>query len=106
MPSKQFLSILYSELAAANTSTGNPDTAIVLLMKALEATPENNTLRFKIAYQYDYHLRRPYDGLPYYREFLKNDVSDAKTMENLPQQVSYTDYAKNRIREITGKKKK
>ena len=106
MPSGRFLSTLYSEMADANTSSGNPDAAILLLQKALEANPENNTLRFKIAYQYDFHLQRPYDGLQYYREFLKNVVPDSKTIDNLPQQVSYNDYAKNRIKEITGKKKK
>lgn len=106
MPPGKFLSTLYMELADVNTSTGRSDTAIVFLLKALEANPENNTIRFKIAYQYDFHLRRPYDGLPYYREFLKNDVPGNSTAEKLPQQVSYSDYAKNRIREITGTKKK
>jgi tetratricopeptide (TPR) repeat protein len=106
MPSAQFLSTLYMELADANTSDGNADTAIVLLQKALEANPKNNTLRFKIAYQYDFHLRRPYDALPYYREFLKNDVPGKKPTENLPQQVAYSDYAKNRIKEIKGSGKK
>jgi len=106
MPSGQFLSTLYVELADANTSNGQSDTAIVLLKKALEANPENNTLRFKIAYQYDYHLRRPYDALPYYREFVKYAEPASDSGVNLPQQVSYNDYANNRIREITGKRKK
>ncbi len=104
MPSGQFLSTLYSELADANTSSGNPDTAVILLQKALEANPGNNTLRFKIAYQYDYHLREPFEGLPYYKEFLKYADPKAGQAMNLPQQVSYSDYAKNRIREITGKR--
>ena len=106
MPSGQFLSTLYMELADANTSKGNTDTATILLQKALEANPKNNTLRFKIAYQFDFHLRRPYVALPYYREFLKYDVPDQKTMEKLPQQVSYSDYAKNRVKEINGSGKK
>jgi tetratricopeptide (TPR) repeat protein len=106
MPSGKFLSTLYGELADANTSKGNADTAIVLLKKAFEANPENNTLRFKIAYQYDYHLRKPYDGLPWYREFLKNAVMENDNRINLPQQVSYSDYAKNRVKEITGARRK
>jgi len=105
MPPGKFLSTLYSELADAYTSKGSADTAIVLLTKALEAYPENNTLRFKIAYQYDFHLRKPYEALPYYREFLKNVVPGQDFVKNLPQQVSYSDYAKNRIREISGKKR-
>ncbi|HPS62075.1 MAG TPA: tetratricopeptide repeat protein [Bacteroidales bacterium] len=70
MPSGSFLSSLCAELADAGTACGNPDTAVVLLRKALEADPGNNTLRFRIAYQYDYHLRKPFEALPWYREFL------------------------------------
>ena len=106
MPTPQFLSTLYVELAAANTATGHADTAIILLQKALESKPENNTLRFKIAYQYDFYLRKPYEALPWYREFLKNVVPGSQTTENLPQQVSYSDYANNRIKEIAGTKRK
>ena len=106
MPTPQFLSTLYVELAAANTATGHADTAIILLLKALEAKPENNTLRFKIAYQYDFYLRKPYEALPWYREFLKNVIPGSQTTENLPQQVSYSDYANNRIKEIAGTKRK
>ncbi|MFZ4520538.1 MAG: tetratricopeptide repeat protein [Bacteroidales bacterium] len=106
MPSGKFLSTLYSELADANTSKGNADTAVIFLKKALEANPENNTLRFKIAYEFDFHLRQPYEGLPYYRDFLKNLSAEKEVTLNLPQMVSYSDYAKNRIREIAGVKKK
>lgn len=104
MPSGKFLSTLYSELAEANTLNGAADTAIFLLKKALEADPDKNTLRFKIAYQYDYYLRKPYQALPWYREFLKNSEPEIEPRELLPQQVSFTDYAKNRVREIAGKK--
>jgi tetratricopeptide (TPR) repeat protein len=106
MPPGKFLSTLYVELASAYTGSGNSDTAIVFLQKALESNPENNTLRFKIAYQYDFHLRKPYEALPYYREFLKNDVPETQSAEKPPQQVSYGDYAKNRVMEIAGTRKK
>jgi tetratricopeptide (TPR) repeat protein len=106
LPPAKFLSSLYLELADANTSNGHPDTSIVLLQKALEADPENNTLRFKIAYQFDYHLRKPYEGLPWYREFLKNAPQQTESKPLLPQLVSYRDYAKNRIREIAGTRRK
>lgn len=105
MPSPQFLSTLYSELADANTSTGQADTAVIYLLKALESNPANNTLRFKIAYQYDYHLRKPYVALPWYREFMRNYIPGSESKPSLPQQVSYSDYARNRILEIAGKKK-
>ncbi len=106
MPTPQFLSTLYVELAAVNTATGHADTAIVLLQKALESNPGNNTLRFKIAYQYDYYLRKPYEGLPWYREFLKYSSPQPDSVADLPQTVSYSDYAKNRIKEIAGTRKK
>jgi tetratricopeptide (TPR) repeat protein len=104
-PPGQFLSTLYVELASAYTGSGMPDTAIVILQKALASNPGNNNLRFKIAYQYDFYLRKPYDALPYYREFLKNDVPGKDSGIRLPQQVPYSDYAKNRIREIAGTRK-
>ena len=106
MPPGKFLSTLYTELADVHTSKGAADSAVFFLKKAMEANPENNTLRFKIAYQYDFHLRMPFEGLPYYREFLKNASQEDHPGGNLPQQVSYTDYAKNRIGEIAGKRKR
>ncbi|MCX6276648.1 MAG: hypothetical protein NT004_00955 [Bacteroidetes bacterium] len=106
MPSGQFLSTLYMELAAANTSTGHSDTAIVLLTKALEANPGNNTIRFKIAYQYDYYLRELQKALSWYQEFLKNDREPKESTGTDPQQVSMSDYVKKRIPQITGKSPK
>ncbi len=104
MPSGQFLSTLYSELADASTSKGMVDTAVGYLKKAFEVNPENNRLRFKLAYQIDYYLRKPYEALPWYRAFLKNLDAEAEEKSLLPQHVSYADYTKKRIREITGKK--
>jgi hypothetical protein len=76
----------------------------VYLRKALESNPANNTLRFKIAYQFDFHLRKPYDALPWYRDFLKNMVPGSETESGNPQQKSYGEYARNRVGEISGKK--
>ena len=106
MPPGKFLSTLYTELADVHTSKGAADSAVLFLKKAMEANPENNTLRFRIAYLYDFHLRMPFEGLPYYREFLKNANPEDHPGGKLPQQVSYTDYAKNRIGEIAGKRKR
>jgi tetratricopeptide (TPR) repeat protein len=103
MPSDQFLSSLLVELAGAYNDKERPDTALVLFRKALELNPVNNVLRFKIAYQYDFHLRRPFDALPWYREFLRKAEPVADDDIKLPQHLSYSDYAKNRIREISGK---
>ncbi len=104
MPSGQFQSTLYSELADANTSKGNAELPVIYLKKALETNPSKNTLRFKLAYQYDFHLRKPYEALPWYREFLRNMEAGNEPEIDLPQQMSYGDYAKNRVKEIQGKK--
>lgn len=119
MPPAPFLSTLYTELASAYTDHRQPDTAIVLLQKALETNPRNNTLRFKIAYQYDFYLRKPNQALSHYREYLRNAELLHESKASLPSQFSmvsqtdsgeyiftYGDYAKNRIEEITGTKKK
>jgi hypothetical protein len=118
MPSGQFLSTLYSELANAYTLTSHPDTGIILLKKSLEVNPESNIIRFKIAYQYDYYLHKPYDALPWYRAFVKNIVPgpehDPRDERNKAEMIargmakmtfSMPDYAKNRIKEIVGKSK-
>ena len=100
MPTDQFLSSLYSELASAYSSAGRSDTAIFILTKAYETFPENKTLLFKIAYQYDYYLQQPLKALPYYKDFIRSSpelkVQDVK----LTQQVSYYDYTKKRIKQI------
>ena len=119
IPSAPFLSTLYTEIANAYTSFSHPDTAIVLFQKALEANPRNNTLRFKIAYQYDFYLHKPNEALPYYREYLKiaellkesgaimpTPVAGVAQNENGDFAYSYGDYAKNRIEKISGAKKK
>ncbi|MCX6256857.1 MAG: hypothetical protein NTW49_03005 [Bacteroidia bacterium] len=74
MPPKAFLSSLYSELADANNSLNRNDTALILYKKALEAKPENYSLLFKIAYQYDFYLHMPHDAYKYYEKYLGSAV--------------------------------
>jgi len=114
MPSGQFLSSIYSELANAYTMKGNADTGILFLNKAIEKNPGNNTLRFKLAYQYDYYLHKPIQALPWYREFLKNEppqpehnlwdkssISRVVKTGTLEITGSYFEYATNRLKVIT-----
>jgi len=100
-PSDQFMAILYSELAAAYNMTGRIDTALILLQSAYTGSPKNNTLAFKIAYQYDYYLRKPKEALPYYKIFIRDLKETEEVLFNHPQQVSYSEYARNRIKEIS-----
>lgn len=101
MPSDQFLSTLYIELAAAYTMTGRTDTALILLKNAYEESPENNNLAFKIAYQYDYYLRKPKEALPYYKIFIRDITEPGEVVSDNPLEVSYSEYARNRIKEIS-----
>ena len=100
MPSDQFLLTLYAELAGAYNSTAMPDTALNLLLKAHNTAPQDPSIVFKIAYQYDYYLRKPAKALPFYEEFMKIKGKDTESAQNLPQVMSYSVYARNRIREL------
>jgi tetratricopeptide (TPR) repeat protein len=117
MPSGQFLASLYAEMALAYSGT-RPDTGLVLLKKAFEINPESNIIRFKIAYQYDYYLHKPDKAVPWYREYVRNIVTQPEhdpldahyqispSSNQVPEvQFSMPDYARNRIREIAGKRK-
>ncbi len=101
MPSDQFLYTLLTEQASAYSGYGEPDTAITILLKAHELLPGNNILNFKIAYHYDYYLRDPWTALGYYREFLKMSKGNGEESSDIPLQMSYTEYARNRIAEIS-----
>lgn len=103
MPSPRFLSTVYSEMAGLYNQLGLPDTALVLLQRALDSYPEGSLLIFKMAYQYDYFLRRPQDALPWYREFLLRNSDQQARLFNQPFQISYTDFATRRIEEISRK---
>ena len=100
MPDPKFLNTLYIELAGAYSEYGQADTALVILKSAYEDNPTNATLAFKIAYQYDYYLRKPSMALPYYKEFLRICPESEKQELNLPQQRSYYSFALNRVKEI------
>jgi tetratricopeptide (TPR) repeat protein len=103
MPEPKFLNTLCVELAGAYSENGQADTALIILKSAYEDNPENATLAFKIAYQYDYYLRKPSDALPYYNEFLMKCPESEKTEVNSPLQRSYYEYTINRVKDINGK---
>lgn len=79
---------------------------IPILKRALEANPANNRIRFKMAYQYDIYLRKPFEALPWYREFLKYLTPETEKLYYSALQVPYSEYAKNRIKEISGNRNK
>ena len=103
MPDPMFINTLYMELAGAYTANRNIDTALFLLKKAYAEYPENFTLAFKIAYQYDFFLRKPFLALPYYNEFLKKCPESEKIIDSVEHRKSYFSYAVNRVKQIKGK---
>jgi len=105
LPSDQFLYTLYTEQAAAYSAYGEPDTALVILQKARKLLPAFNKLNFKIAYQYDYYLRNPWEALGYYKEFLSRNKENGEEMSDVPLQMSYAEYARNRVGEINRAKR-
>jgi lipopolysaccharide biosynthesis regulator YciM len=103
LPEPQFLKTVNTELAGAYTANGQADTALIILISAYKANPDQATLAFNIAYQYDYYLRKPFKALPYYNEFLKKCPETEKTEVNTAQRRSYYEYTVNRVKEINGK---
>ena len=102
IPDQKFLNTLYIELAGAYSENGQADTALTILKSAYEANPDYPTLAFKIAYQYDYYLRKPFDALPYYNEFLKKCPESAKSEADMPLQRTYYEYVVSRIKQLKG----
>jgi tetratricopeptide (TPR) repeat protein len=103
LPDPQFLTSLYIELAGAYTSNGQPDTALTILKSAYESNPKSATLAFHIAYQYDYHLRKPFQALHFYNEFLEKNKESEKAAPDLPQHISFYEFSINRVKEIKKK---
>ena len=100
VPESQFLKSLYAELAGAYNQNLRPDTALDILLKAQFTDPEDPVIMFKIAYQYDYYLRKPMTALPYYKKFMKMKGTDAESAGSNPQVMTYRQYAINRIKEL------
>jgi len=107
-PPGSYLSLIYSELADANNKLHRNDTALVLFKKALEASPDNHSLLFKIAYQYDFYLKRPFDAYKYYKKYVQNTSRPVSNETDETLSMSYFDYAINRINQLEpySKKKK
>lgn len=101
LPSDDFLATLYTELASVYNQMDRSDTALSLLFKARDTSPANPALSFKIAYQYDYYLQAPDHALPWYQDYLKEAPEPDVTPDLAPQHIPMTEYAKNRITQIS-----
>ncbi|NCA75176.1 MAG: tetratricopeptide repeat protein [Alphaproteobacteria bacterium] len=104
LPSDDFLATLYAELASVYNQMDRSDTALSLLFKARDTSPANPALSFKIAYQYDYYLQAPDHALPWYQDYLNEAPEPDVTPDLAPQHIPMTEYAKNRITQISENK--
>ncbi len=104
-PDEKFLATVYGEIAAALNNAARPDSALAVLLKAIEACPASSGLLFKIAYQYDYYLRKPFEALPWYRKFAAVAQEPGDWEPAGPQQVSMIEYVTKRIPQIAEKQK-
>ena len=104
LPSEQYLLTLYADISLAFNSTDKVDTALQILIKAHAYAPGNQTILFKLAYQYDYYMHKSMTALPLYKQFLRRNKSSGETRDN-PQVVMYSTYARNRVNELEKFKK-
>lgn len=104
IPSPEFLSRIYQDLAAAQTGIYKVADALDCYLEALELTPDDTLLLFRIASQYDKFLQNKTMAIKYYQSFLQNrpeDKSSHPTMKDAHGlQVSYYDIAQRRIKEL------
>ncbi|MFZ5939900.1 MAG: tetratricopeptide repeat protein [Bacteroidota bacterium] len=103
-PPPDLLSRIYQDLAAANTGFYRYDEALADYMKAMELTPGDTLLLFRIASHYDVWIRDRGKALDYYNRFLetrpKGDNFKPGKVYSEGTTISYYDYAKQRIGDI------
>lgn len=103
--SLQFLSIVYSEMAEAYNYHRQSDTALIMLQRAYEINPEKKSILFRMGYQYDYWLKDQENALNYYQLYLDSDPENSERINNSANVITYEQYARNRINEITKEQK-
>jgi tetratricopeptide (TPR) repeat protein len=98
------LSIVYQDLALALTKAWKYDDALEALMKALELTPRDPAILYKIGVHYDNWMDDKSMALKYYRDFLSTrggntDTPYVITSTSVITQSDY-DHAESRIQDI------
>lgn len=101
-PSVNLLSHVYQDLGKASTEFYRYDDAIKAYLKALELTPNDTLLIFKIASHYDNWIKDKNKALEFYQIFMETRPREKKP---LPQDddvlyISYYDFVERRMKEI------
>ncbi|MCF8379720.1 MAG: hypothetical protein K9H49_09100 [Bacteroidales bacterium] len=103
-PKPEFLSDVYQDLAVANAGYYKHNDALDAYLKALELTPDDTLLLYKIGSHCDHRLKNKNMALVYYRKFMKTRPSESVRLPMLPSSggmsVSYYDFVEKRMREI------
>jgi len=107
-PSPEFLSRIYQDRAEANTGFYRYEAGLNDYLKALELTPSDTLLLFKIASQYDNWMDDSDKALEYYTLFYNTRPEDKRNTQGRVLSgeifISYYDYAERRIGELREKK--
>jgi len=100
-PAVNFLSEVYQYMALALTKTAAYDSALVMLLKAYQLTPNDITLLNKIGTHYDNWMENKPIALKYYREFLATRSGNIKRHLNTPPDFEHEyNMVEDRIRQI------
>lgn len=104
IPSSEFVSRIYQDLAAAQTGIYKHTDALDCYLKALKLTPDDTLLLFKIASQYDKFLQDKPMAIKYYQSFMQTRPEDKSSHPTINDahglKVSYYDIAQRRIKEL------
>jgi tetratricopeptide (TPR) repeat protein len=100
-PAVNFLSEVYQYLALALTKTASYDSALALLLKARQLTPDDIRLLEKIGTHYDNWMDDKPLAIKYYRDFLSTRSADIKQPANGAPVFDYEyKMVEDRIREL------
>jgi len=105
MPTNQFLTSLYLEMAEACNYLSKFDTALVLIKKAYQLDSLNSTVVFRIAYQYDSWMMDQEQAIFYYDKYLKIESEQNKNEGENPISASTISFVNGRLESLYKKKK-
>jgi tetratricopeptide (TPR) repeat protein len=98
-PSSEYFSAIYQDLASAYSNNFNQKEALGAYLRALEYTPGDTFLVFKIASHYDNMMGDKDMALKYYRQFLsmRPQKIPANQRKGVGIDVSYFDFVERKI---------
>jgi tetratricopeptide (TPR) repeat protein len=102
-PRPEFLSTIYQNIGKTYAAHNRPDKAIDAYLSAIQHSPSDTLVYFKLARQYD-RMRRIEQAISYYQDFLKyrgnRPPNQEPRAEDEGLKVSYYDFAERRVAEL------